>query len=107
MGYCQPDIGRIKAVTWSECTVECRSDLNVIPLEMDDVARTGKLLTVLHVFVKKTQKTPRQNIEIAHERPPNMAEKLDTTTILTRGVNMNTKKLFVWSRSWTQVSPFT
>lgn len=31
-------------------------------------ARTGKLLTVLHVFIKKTQKTPRKNIEIAHER---------------------------------------
>lgn len=32
------------------------------------VARTGKLLMVLHVFIKKTQKTPRRNIEIAYER---------------------------------------
>ncbi len=32
------------------------------------VARTGKLLTVLHVFIKKTQKTPRKNIAIAYER---------------------------------------
>src|SRR3546814_14086179 len=32
------------------------------------VARTGKLLMVLHVFVKKTQKTSRKNIEIAYER---------------------------------------
>jgi phage-related protein len=32
------------------------------------VARTGKLLTVLHVFIKKTQKTPRKNIEIAYAR---------------------------------------
>lgn len=32
------------------------------------VARTGKQLTVLHVFVKKTQKTPRKNIAIAFER---------------------------------------
>lgn|SRR5690606_14044315 len=32
------------------------------------VARAGKLLMVLHVFTKKTQKTPRKNIEIAYER---------------------------------------
>jgi len=32
------------------------------------VARTGKVLMVLHVFIKKTQKTPRKNIEIAYER---------------------------------------
>ncbi|NYT61455.1 type II toxin-antitoxin system RelE/ParE family toxin [Alcaligenaceae bacterium] len=32
------------------------------------VARTGKLLMVLHVFIKKTQRTPRKNIEIAYER---------------------------------------
>ena len=32
------------------------------------VARTGKQLTVLHVFIKKTQKTPRKNIGIAYER---------------------------------------
>ena len=37
MGYRQPYIGMIKAVPWSECTVQCRSDPNVIPLEMDDV----------------------------------------------------------------------
>lgn len=32
------------------------------------VARTGRVLTVLHVFVKKTQKTPRKAIETAHAR---------------------------------------
>lgn len=32
------------------------------------VARTGKVLMVLHVFTKKTQKTPRKNIDIAYER---------------------------------------
>ncbi|WP_322997202.1 type II toxin-antitoxin system RelE/ParE family toxin [Castellaniella sp.] len=32
------------------------------------VARTGKVLMVLHVFIKKTQKTPRKNIEIAYGR---------------------------------------
>lgn len=32
------------------------------------VARTGKVLTVLHVFRKKTQKTPRKAIDIALER---------------------------------------
>ena len=37
------------------------------------VARTGKLLTVLHVFIKKTQKTPRKNIEIAYERLRSLA----------------------------------
>lgn len=32
------------------------------------VTCTGKLLTVLHVFIKKTKKTPRKNIAIAYER---------------------------------------
>lgn len=32
------------------------------------VARSGKRLAVLHVFTKKTQKTPPKNIAIAHER---------------------------------------
>jgi len=32
------------------------------------VARIGKVLMVLHVFIKKTQKTPRKNIAIADER---------------------------------------
>ena len=32
------------------------------------VARTGQRLTVLHVFTKKTQKTPRKAIETAHAR---------------------------------------
>jgi len=32
------------------------------------VARTGRVLTVLHVFIKKTQKTPRKAIETAHAR---------------------------------------
>jgi len=32
------------------------------------VARTGQRLVVLHVFAKKTQKTPRQAIETAHAR---------------------------------------
>jgi phage-related protein len=32
------------------------------------VARTGRRLTVLHVFVKKTQKTPRKAIETAQAR---------------------------------------
>ncbi|CAM5789690.1 type II toxin-antitoxin system RelE/ParE family toxin [Castellaniella caeni] len=32
------------------------------------VARTGRVLRMLHVFVKKTQKAPRKNIEIAYER---------------------------------------
>lgn len=32
------------------------------------VARTGKVLTVLHVFSKKTQKTPRKAIDTARER---------------------------------------
>lgn len=32
------------------------------------VARTGKVLMMLHVFIKKTQKTPRKNIEIAYGR---------------------------------------
>lgn len=32
------------------------------------VARTGQVLTVLHVFSKKTQKTPRKAIDTAHER---------------------------------------
>lgn len=32
------------------------------------VARTGQVLTVLHVFCKKTQKTPRKAIDTAHER---------------------------------------
>jgi len=31
-------------------------------------AQTGQNLTVLHVFVKKTQKTPRRAIETAHAR---------------------------------------
>jgi phage-related protein len=32
------------------------------------VARIGQRLTVLHVFAKKTQKTPRQALEIARNR---------------------------------------
>jgi phage-related protein len=32
------------------------------------VARTGQRLTVLHVFVKKTQKTPRRALETARAR---------------------------------------
>jgi phage-related protein len=32
------------------------------------VMRAGNLLTVLHVFIKKTQKTPRKNINIAYDR---------------------------------------
>lgn len=32
------------------------------------VARSGQRLTVLHVFTKKTQKTPRKAIETAHAR---------------------------------------
>ena len=32
------------------------------------VARTGQRLTVLHVFVKKTQKTPRKALETARNR---------------------------------------
>lgn len=32
------------------------------------VARTGRVLTVLHVFIKKAQKTPRKAIETAHAR---------------------------------------
>lgn len=32
------------------------------------VARTGQRLTVLHVFTKKTQKTPRRALETARER---------------------------------------
>jgi phage-related protein len=32
------------------------------------VARTGQRLTVLHVFTKKTQKTPRKALETAHNR---------------------------------------
>lgn len=32
------------------------------------VARSGQRITVLHVFAKKTQKTPRQAIETAHAR---------------------------------------
>lgn len=32
------------------------------------VARSGKLSTVLHVFIKKTQKAPRKNIDIAYKR---------------------------------------
>lgn len=32
------------------------------------VARTGRKLTVLHVFTKKTQKTPRKAIETAEAR---------------------------------------
>lgn len=32
------------------------------------VACSGQMLTVLHVFVKKTQKTPRKAIDIALER---------------------------------------
>ena len=31
-------------------------------------ARPGRVLTVLHVFAKKTQKTPRKAIETAHAR---------------------------------------
>jgi phage-related protein len=33
-----------------------------------DVARTGQRLTVLHVFIKKTQKTPRKALETARNR---------------------------------------
>lgn len=32
------------------------------------VARTGQTLTVLHVFIKKTQTTPRKAIDTAYER---------------------------------------
>ena len=32
------------------------------------VARSGQRLTVLHVFVKQTQKTPRQALETARQR---------------------------------------
>ncbi|GAB2903708.1 type II toxin-antitoxin system RelE/ParE family toxin [Paralcaligenes ginsengisoli] len=32
------------------------------------IARTGRVLTVLHVFSKKTQKAPRKAMDIAHER---------------------------------------
>lgn len=32
------------------------------------VTRTGQMLTVLHVFIKKTQKTPRKAIDTANER---------------------------------------
>ena len=32
------------------------------------VARTGQRLAVLHVFIKKTQKTPRKAMETAHAR---------------------------------------
>jgi phage-related protein len=32
------------------------------------VARTGQRLTVLHVFTKKTQKTPRKALETARNR---------------------------------------
>jgi phage-related protein len=32
------------------------------------IAQTGQRLTVLHVFVKKTQKTPRRAIEVARAR---------------------------------------
>lgn len=32
------------------------------------VARTGQRLTVLHVFIKKTQKTPRKALEKAEAR---------------------------------------
>ena len=36
------------------------------------VSRTGKSLTVLHVFIKKTRKTPRKHIAIAYERLRNL-----------------------------------
>jgi phage-related protein len=32
------------------------------------VARTGQRLTVLHLFIKKTQKTPRKALETARNR---------------------------------------
>ncbi len=32
------------------------------------VTRTGQRLTVLHVFIKKTQKTPRSALQIARNR---------------------------------------
>ena len=32
------------------------------------VARTGQRLTVLHIFIKKTQKTPRSALETARIR---------------------------------------
>ncbi len=32
------------------------------------VACTGQRLAVLHIFIKKTQRTPRQALEIAHIR---------------------------------------
>ena len=32
------------------------------------VARTGQVITVLHVFGKKTQKAPRKAIDTAYER---------------------------------------
>lgn len=38
------------------------------------VARTGKRLMVLHVFIKKTQKTPRKAIETAHARLRSLAD---------------------------------
>lgn len=36
------------------------------------VARSGRTLTVLHVFAKKTQKTPRKAIETAQARLRNL-----------------------------------
>jgi phage-related protein len=38
------------------------------------VARTGQRLTVLHAFVKKTQKTPRGALEIARARMETLAD---------------------------------
>lgn len=38
------------------------------------VARTGRRLLVLHVFIKKTQKTPRKAIETAHARLRSLAD---------------------------------
>lgn len=37
------------------------------------VAQTGQRLTVLHVFIKKTQKTPRKAIETAQARLRSLA----------------------------------
>jgi phage-related protein len=38
------------------------------------VARTGQRLTVLHVFTKKTQRTPRKAIETAQARLRSMTD---------------------------------
>lgn len=37
------------------------------------VAITGRRVVILHVFVKKTQKTPRKALELARERMKNLS----------------------------------